>query len=65
MPRENDSFYNEEVRTMTLWKRIYFWILKQRMYLEARRILKRPPKYDSAFDLEDPDYDFKTGRWNS
>ena len=50
---------------MPIWKRIYFWYLKQRMYLNYRMLLKRHPRYDSAFDLEYPDYDFKTGRWNS
>ena len=50
---------------MPLWKRIYFWYLEQRTYLKARQILKRRPRYASAYDLEDPDYDFKTGQWNS
>lgn len=64
MPRENSSFYNEEVRTMPIWKRIYFWYLEQRTYLKVRGIFKRRPKYGSAFDLKYPDYNFKTGRWN-
>lgn len=60
---------------MALWKRIYFWILERRVwrhvlkdYRRARRLYRRSKEYKlckNAFNLEYPDYNFKTGRWNS